>query len=117
MTKAVALFGSIGMSLDPDKSDLMHFSWRKSPKGSPDRPPSLVTKIGDLPITLTAPLVIRWLGFYLDKRLTFSKHVEIMCARASNVVTGLQVLGNTVKGMDQTHPRPPPKICVVPVNY
>ena len=28
MSKAVALFSSISMSLDPDKSDLMHFSWK-----------------------------------------------------------------------------------------
>ena len=115
MTKAVALFSSISMSLDPDKSNLMHFSWRKSPKGSPDHLPSLVTRISDLPITLTAPPVICWLDFYLDKKLTFNKHVEIMCARANNVVTGLQVLGNTIKGMDQTHLRLLFKTCVVPV--
>lgn len=115
MTKAVSLFGSIGMSLDPDKLDLMHFSWRTRPKGTPDRSPPLVTKIGDLPITLHVPPVIRWLGFYLDRKLMFNRHVEIMCARVNNVVTGLQVLGNTIKGMDQVHLHLLFKTCVVPV--
>ena len=51
LDQALSLFGSIGMTFDPDKSDLMHFSWRKGP--SPN--PPLVLSINGVPIRLTAP--------------------------------------------------------------
>ena len=80
-----SLFTSIGMKIDPDKCDLMHFSNRRGDNSSP----SLTSSINGLDVTISPPKFIRWLGFYFDQKLTFNNHTKIMCARASNVVSGL----------------------------
>ena len=72
-----------------------------------------MTRIGNLPITLMAPLFIHWLGFILDQKLIFNKHMELMCTKANNIITGLQVLCNTIKGMDQTHICLLEKMCII----
>ena len=111
LDRALSLFGSIGMSFDPDKSELMHFSWRKGP--SPN--PPLVSSINDVQIRLTAPKSIRWLGFHLDSKLSFNEHVKIMSSKGSNIVSGLSCLGNSVRGMTPANLRLLYKTCVIPV--
>ena len=63
------LFNSIGMSIDPDKSDLMHFSWRRNYNASP----SLHTTINHTRVTITPPKYIHCrvreiLASFLPKR-------------------------------------------------
>ena len=106
-----SLFTSIGMKIDPDKCDLMHFSNRCGDNSSP----SLTSSINGMDVTITPPKFICWLGFYFDWKLTFNNHTKIMCARASNVMSGLSCLGNTIVGMTPQHLRLLFKTCVVPV--
>ena len=106
-----SLFTSIGMKIDPDKCDLMHFSNQRGDNSSP----SLTSSVNGLDVTITPPKFIRWLGFYFNRKLTFNDHTKIMCARASNVVSGLSCLGNTIVGMTPQHLRLLFKMCVVPV--
>ena len=111
LDKAQALFTSIGMKIDPDKSDLMHFSNRRGHNSSP----SLSALINGQHVTISPPKFIRWLGFYFDRKLTFNDHTKIMCAKASNVMSGLSCLGNTITGMTPNHLHLLFKTCVVPV--
>ena len=106
-----SLFTSIGMKIDPDKCDLMHFSNHRGNNFSP----SLTASINSLDMTITPPKFIQWLGFHFDWILTFNNHTKIMCARASNVISGLSCLGNTIVGMTPQHLRLLFKTCVVPV--
>ena len=89
----------IGMTIDPTKLEIQHFSRRPSDSVLP----ALHVTIDGSPITVTAPKNLRWLGFYLDKRLSFRSHVKIMANRASSVINGLRCLGNTVRGLSQAN--------------
>ncbi|KZT07222.1 uncharacterized protein LAESUDRAFT_611936, partial [Laetiporus sulphureus 93-53] len=41
----------------------------------------------------------RWLGFWLDPRLTFRHHVRVMTTRAISRVQAFRMLANTIRGM------------------
>ena len=87
-----------GLSLDPKKTELLHFSRKRH-----TRNPALRAQLGlDLAVTEVKGCPIgtffRWLGLYLDRRLSFKHHAAQMAARAQKVIQGLQILGNTVRG-------------------
>ena len=73
---------SIGMNLDPTKSELIHFSHRHHD--------DLALPL-DIPnsITISPSSTVRWLGIFFDSRLTFNKHVDILCNRARTAANGL----------------------------
>lgn len=97
----------IGMSIDPTKSDLIHFSRRRDPHLN--RP--LVLPTG----TIAPSPVVRWLGIFFDQKLSFHEHVNILCNRARTAVTGLRVLSNSVRGLSQKHLRALHKTCILPI--
>lgn len=43
---------------------------------------------------------MRWLSVYFDSRLLFKRHVEKMASKAQKAVAGLNMLGNTVQGVE-----------------
>ena len=99
------------MSIDPTKCDLMHFSWRYKDDSSP----SINTTLYERPLTITPPKYVRWLGFFLDWKLSFKHHIDILAARGKHVITGIQRLGNTIHGLNAHHLRLLFKMCVIPV--
>ena len=42
---------------------------------------------------------IKWLGIWLDRKLTFKKHVEVRCAAATRAFYSIRRLSNTTKGL------------------
>src|SRR5229473_2583472 len=44
---------------------------------------------------------LRYLSFFFDSQLTWSCHMEIMCNRARASIKALQLLRNSVRGLDQ----------------
>jgi ribonuclease HI len=76
-------------SFDPDKTEVMHFS-RKKNRSSPT-----VRHQGQ---EIKAQKAMRWLGVWLDHRLTFSTHIEKWSLKASKVVSQLRFVNNTVRG-------------------
>jgi len=87
---AIDILLKIGMKVDPDKCDLMHFTWRKGLEtfGIDGNPP-LVTDLYGECIILTAPASIRWLGFHLDRKLSFRHHVTTVVKKGIAIVHGL----------------------------
>jgi ribonuclease HI len=100
----------VGMTVDTDKLDLMHFTRRSKP-ALPPIPYSVDGREG----TITPKKVMRWLGIYFDPCLTFREHIKIMCNRSRSIINGIRCLTNTVRGMSQAHLRLLYKTCVVPV--
>lgn len=49
---------------------------------------------------VTAVHRLRYLGFFLDHKLRWEHHVNIMCNRARASIKALQLLGNSVRGLD-----------------
>ena len=111
LDKAAKLLTDIGMSIDPDKCDLIHFSWRK---GNEEGNPCLSTTLYDKPITILPPSSIRWLGFHLDRKLMFKHHVNLLMKKGNAIVSGLKVLGNTIKGISPSNLRLLYKTVVIP---
>ena len=102
---------TIGMSIDITKLEIQHFSQRRKE----DSCPSLrITLAGD-DITVTPTATMRWLGIYLDRKLSFCAHMRIMANRTSSVVNGLCCLANTVRGLSQSNLRLLYRTCAFPV--
>ena len=103
---------SEGITFEASKSELIHFSRRKSDKNNS---PKTVTSTSIIKEIANKPL--RWLGVLFDRKLTFKWHVQAQAAKALKVSKALVSLGNTVRGV-------PPKLlqkaviaCVLPVAY
>jgi hypothetical protein len=101
---------SIGLSFDPNKCDLMHFSFRHQDSSCP----ALSTTLHGKHITITPPSSIRWLWFHLDRRLTFIHHISLLAKKGLATVHGLKVLGNTIEGISPSNLRLLYKTVVVP---
>jgi hypothetical protein len=100
----------IGLPCPPAKSDAMHFTHHGDEFGSPAY--WLWTPEG--PKHHVGPKdVIRWLGFFLDRKLTFKRHVEIRCNRASSMIQALRILGNLAHGLEARHFRQLINACVI----
>jgi ribonuclease HI len=100
----------IGLPCPPVKSDAMHFTRRVGDFGSPAY--RLWTPEGHK--HHVAPKdVIRWLGFFLDRKLTYKRHVEIRCNRASSTIQALRILGNSARGLEARHFRQLINACVI----
>lgn len=102
----------IGLSTDDDKTEMMHFTNRKS-----DPFPSIFLPQTNSPgeIAVSARSHMRWLGIFFDRKLKFKQHAEIMATRAHSNVAGLRMLANSVRGMSLMNLRLLYKTMVLPV--
>ena len=46
---------------------------------------------------------LRYLGFFINRRLKWEPHVRIMCNRAHASIKALQVLGNSIRGLSMAN--------------
>lgn len=100
-----------GLAPDLSKRELMHYSRRKK-----DGTPAIRLQEHDGTIsTITVFSHVKWLGVYLDRKLSFDHHVKILAGRAESAVNGLMMLANTVRGLSQVHLRHLYRACVLPV--
>ena len=89
-----------GLKVEPDKTELLFF--RKRGDGTPSPPYThLPNHALNTYYRVTATNTLRYLGFYFDERLTWTHHVEVVCNRARASLKALQLLGNSVRGLDQ----------------
>ncbi|KJZ72308.1 hypothetical protein HIM_08349 [Hirsutella minnesotensis 3608] len=95
-----------GISFDPDKTEVIHFS-RTKPKTAP---PVLHGEIEKSP-----DRAMRWLGVWLDSTLSFKTHVEKWTAKAQAVAFHLRTLTNTKHGPLPSAVRRAVCACVIPV--
>lgn len=65
------------------------------------------------PVSKTSTM--RWLGVYFDTRLSFKSHAEIMASKGRRAVAGLNMLGNTMKGVDVKVIRRAVHACILPI--
>ncbi|KAL1945876.1 hypothetical protein VTO73DRAFT_1878 [Trametes versicolor] len=80
--RTIAEFDRVGLRVEHEKTEACHFS-----------PPFT----GDTPLKPVP--VLRHLGFYLDKKMTFRAHVRFYGARAASTAQSLLMLGNSIRGM------------------
>ena len=78
------------ISFDVSKTELIHFHNKRTTIEEG-------LKLGDTEIS-PKPLV-RWLGVFLDSKLTFKQHVEIRISKAKTAFYLIRRLGNTQRGL------------------
>ena len=90
-----------GLSVEPDKTKLIFFRRR----GQRSAPPCYI----HLPIPavqmyyqVLAVNMLQYLGFFFDACLSWAYHIDVMCNRARASLKALQLLGNSVQGLDHT---------------
>ncbi|KAF4460560.1 reverse transcriptase [Fusarium albosuccineum] len=95
-----------GVSFDPKKTEVMHFS-RSKLRTAP------AVRHGD--VEKHPKPGLRWLGIWLDSRLSFRIHVEKWAAKAKAVAYHLRGLTNTIHGPLPSAVRSAVRVCVEPV--
>lgn len=65
------------------------------------------------PVSKTSAM--RLLGVYFDTRLSFKTHAEKMASKGRRAVSGLNMLGNTVRGVDVKIVRRAVYACILPI--
>ncbi|POS87274.1 hypothetical protein EPUL_001831 [Erysiphe pulchra] len=93
------------ISFDPDKSDLQHFTQAPKPKEYPN--------LSYDNWNISPNQITRWLGIWLDRKLTFLTHVSKWIAKASAVASHIKRLNNTQRGSRLDLVRQAVKACVI----
>ncbi|PPQ93397.1 hypothetical protein CVT25_004113, partial [Psilocybe cyanescens] len=83
-----------GLALEHDKSEVFHFNRSHSK----DNPP---VDLGYTPYTSATPLKPKlywqYLGFYFDRKLTFTEHVRYYSTKALSTVKAMKMLGSSTQ--------------------
>jgi hypothetical protein len=86
-----------GLAIEPDKTELLFFQkpYERNAILAPTRlilpDPAIQSYYVVLPVEN-----LRYLGFFINRRLKWEHHVRIMCNRARASIKALQVLGNSI---------------------
>lgn len=100
---------TMGISFDPGKSELMHFT-RRPRVSNPDLH-SQIHPCWSIPATpLNKPM--RWLGVWYDRCLSFQPHVRIVKARGLQTAAHLKALSSTVRGLSPLVARAAAVACI-----
>jgi hypothetical protein len=89
-----------GLNAEPDKSELIFFR-KRGEKVDPPNHIYLSLPTHNTYYKVPAKNTLRYLGFFFDNRLSWIHHVEVMCNRARATLKSLQLLGNSVRGLNQ----------------
>ena len=106
----------LGFSAETDKLELMHFRQRrkKNQEWSPQKPFGLSLHINgeqNKKLVIKAKTSMRYLGFYLDPKLSFREHIRFYTTKGTSVVATLSALENSVRGLS-----PQDKRCIYIFN-
>ncbi|KAI0992026.1 hypothetical protein K3495_g16160, partial [Podosphaera aphanis] len=115
LKEALAWGREEGITFDPNKSELQHFSRRRVDK-DPSSTPVIEFEQFSVAENATRPYT-RWLGVYFDKKLSFKWHVNILASKALKVANALRSLGNTSRGCNPNLLRQATIACILPIAY
>jgi len=89
-----------GLKCDPEKTEFISFAPRKASHliGSPVSELRFHLPTG--PLAVKRSELIRYLGVFIHFRFDWSHHVTIMANRARSTARALNILGNSIRGLD-----------------
>jgi hypothetical protein len=93
-----------GLAVKADKTELLFFQkpYERNPMPTPTH---LILPQPEINSYFTVQPVdmLRYLGFFINRRLKWEPHVWIMCNRARTSIKALQVLGNSIRGLSMAN--------------
>jgi hypothetical protein len=93
-----------GLAIEPDKTELLFFEKPYERNPMPPPPRLLLPDRDANSYYVVRPVeTLRYLGFFILRRLKWEPHVRIMCNRARASIKALQVLGNTIRGLSMAN--------------
>jgi hypothetical protein len=92
------------LAIEPDKTELLFFQ-KPYERNSTAAPPRLILPdpVINSYYMVTPVENLRYLGFFINRRLKWEPHVRIMCNRAWASIKALQVLGNSIWGLSMAN--------------
>ncbi|KAG8963227.1 hypothetical protein FRC05_004907, partial [Tulasnella sp. 425] len=104
-----------GMRIDQTKRELMHYrGGNRIYKTNPSIELPALTP-NNPPTVIQAGTVVKWLGIYLDPRLSFNAHTRAMKEKAQKALGRLRRLSNTRGGLHQSMCRRLYIACILPI--
>lgn len=101
----------IGLGVEQSKLELMHFRKGRG-KWTEDQPlgPSMRLRIGGDHVNAEETTIhpkgsMRYLGFFLDPKLSWREHIRLYTTKASSTVNSVRMLGNSNRGLSPTMKR------------
>ena len=82
------------MQFDMEKTELIHFHSKRSFDLENE---AYSVKIGD--VIIQPKDLVKWLGIWLDSKLTFKQHVEKKTTQALKILNQIERLLNTERGL------------------
>ena len=93
-----------GLAIEPDKTELLFFQkpYEHNPLPAPTR--LILPDQEHSTHYMVQPVEnLRYLGFFINRRLKWEPHIRIMCNRARASIKALQVLGNSIHGLSMAN--------------
>jgi hypothetical protein len=101
---------------DDSKTELLHFHTKRDGTTKDDEQVTLPNQTTVSPGTKgVSTEVVRWIGVWFDRKLTFSHHVKMKEASGKRAIGALARLANTEAGLSPQAMRQLYMACVVPV--
>jgi len=94
--------GRAGLSIESEKTEVIFYSRTKPrPDLHGQRPASIRIPAADgEELTVQSSDTIRYLGLYINHKLNWFQHITIMATRTRGTLKALQLLGNSIRGLD-----------------
>ena len=101
-TECLAWLKKAGLAINDGKTEAIFYSLTRARPDTHGLRPSTIT----LPMSegvrteVNCSDNVRYLGLFIDHKLSWHRHVKIMATRARGTLKSMKLLGNSVKGLD-----------------
>ena len=92
-----------GLAIEPDKTELIYFQKPGVAHAMPAPTWLELPLPSDSTYEVFPSDCVRYLGFFIQRRLNWKTHVTIMCNRAKASANALKLLGNTIRGLSMAN--------------
>jgi Reverse transcriptase (RNA-dependent DNA polymerase) len=96
----------VGLTIEPEKLEILFFSHRRpSPTVHGTQPERILLPDWDqsLYYVVKASDSVCYLGIHFDHKLSWDKHIMVIVARTQSTLKALQLLDNSVRGLDHSN--------------
>ena len=122
LDKVQTTLATLGLFIDVEKTDLIHF-----PGFNMSKPSRKLTAASTAPMqmrdlqrggmmtTIKLKGLVRYLGFFFDSELNWNAHVAFYFNRAFSTLRALRMLGSSIRGLGTLQKRHAYQACALPV--